>query len=83
MLCILFFFKEAAYAKIKKYIEFSTKFCYNSTSDRVYDKEVNKLSGEIVDLHFIIEKDGSGLTMHFKAPEKGSTTQSFKLTKEA
>lgn len=54
-----------------------------STSDRVYDKEANKLNGEIVDLHFIIEKDGSGLTMHFKVPEKASGTQSYKLTKEA
>ncbi len=52
-----------------------------STSDRVYDKEANKLTGEIADLHFIIAKDGSSLIMHFKAPYKDSSTQTFRLMK--
>ncbi len=53
-----------------------------STSNRTYDKDANNLSGEIADLHFIIEKDGSGLVMHFKCPGKDSSTMSFQMYKE-
>ena len=53
-----------------------------STSNRTYDKEANNLSGEIADLHFIIEKDGSGLVMHFKCPGKDSSSMSFQMYKE-